>query len=100
MIMRVSFRQNTFDFRHGDHRKESDKQQKQGQEDAECSNERKNINPGGRVDPPSRREKIPVERNDKDNEALKPHPGIGTHRNEKNSDPISAKSPNPKQLRH
>src|ERR1700722_19327530 len=100
MVMRIRFRQNALDLGHGNHGKETDKEQKESKKDTECANEREHIDPGGGIDPPGRRQEIPMKRNDKDDEALKPHPGVGTHRDKEDSHPIPAKRANPKQLWH
>ena len=45
-VMRISFRQNDFHFRHRDHRQEAHEEQEEREEDAERADERPDIDPG------------------------------------------------------
>ena len=65
-----------FDFPDRDHRQDADENEKEREEKAETTDQGADLDDGGRVHGPARRQKVAVQRGDDDHETLEPHPHI------------------------
>src|SRR5262249_38214333 len=64
------------DFGNRNDRNEATEQQEAGEKQTEASDERRDLNRRGAVSKPARREEIPLERADDDDESLEPHADV------------------------
>ena len=98
-VMRISFRQDNFHFRHRNHRQEPNEKKEERQENAESAGERPDIDPGRVEHAPRRRDEVAVQTAHDDDETLEPHPGVHAHADEVNDVDVEAEFLEPKKLR-
>ena len=99
VVCNFGLRHNAFDFGHGNHWQESDKQQEEREEQPERPGKGHYIPYGRFIVRPARRQKIVGERGDHDDESFKPHADVYQNRRNKHHRHRSAQFLEPEKLR-
>src|SRR5436190_20908413 len=98
-MMRVSFRQDNFHFRHRDHGCEANEEEKERSENPEGAGKGPDIHPGREEEPPRRGKKIAMQSADDNDEALEPHAGVDAHADEIDDEDVVTAPLEPEELR-
>src|ERR1041385_1453769 len=97
-MMWIGLRRYRLHFSNGDNRQKPHKQEEHREKQTERPNVGPDIDPGGRIKTPARREEIAMQRHD-NHEPFKPHPDIHENRENPDNHDIAPDELEPEKLR-